>query len=288
MYKSANRMTPISRDGERLRQKKQKQRIRFAFWMLGVLGVVLISTLLGVRHKTFAVRVVTINGNVQVQTTDIETRVDAIVHDERFHVFPPESILFVPHTRIVHMLTDSFPHIEHVTIERRWTDRTLFISVSERVGSFAWCGETREVPQEHCIVADEQGVLFDHATDNSTPLLRVFGVLAPSAEHESVHPLFARVEPPYLALMHAQKQALQEAGFNATEVVFRDKDVFFTLDKGFEVRLDATYPTTENIRALLSVLSLDELANVSLDALQYVDLRFGERVFYTFDPGAHE
>jgi len=233
---------------------------------------------------------------VGTQTVDRDT-VEALVREKLkgnyYIAYARENSEIFPRRDIKEALLNVFPRLASARAER--VDmHTIVVKVSERKPYALWCGETyleTRRPSEACWFIDDTGFVFDRAPVFSGGVyLEVYGVLE-GKQNES--PLRAHVPLTSFNLLHTVAQALiRDLGEPLRIVLKPEGEVTVTMKKsasypvlaGVELRFKDTTSAETIMKNLLAALPVQFPADVTLKKkLLYIDMRFGNKIFFGFE-----
>lgn len=280
MYKSATQHEErVSPRVQKLRKQKRKQHIIVWSVVFIVLCILVGVFMWGTHTETLRVRDIVVEGTQNVSPKTIRAAVEARVADGRFSLINKNSTLFFPKEQVASALYAQFPRIHTAVVSPQIATRDVHIRVSEREPFAVWCaplGDTEDARE--CFYIDEAGVVFERAHE-PYELLVVEGSTVPSEIYPQSEPFLRTVEPEHFKNMNAFIALLTENGFHPQQVVFDGADITIALMGGYDIRADITRAGEDSMIALLSILSQKELADARAQLL-YIDIRFGERVYY--------
>lgn len=280
MYKSATQHEErVPPRVQKLRRQKKRQRIILWGSILFLLCIMVVVFVWSTHTPAFRIQKVVVEGAHDVSPKTIRAAVEARVVDGTFSLINKNSTLFFPEEQVASALYAQFPRIHTAVVSPQIATRTVHIAVSERTPFAVWCAPTHN--PEHareCFYIDEAGVVFERAHEPHE-LLVVEGSTVPSELYPQREPFLSTVEPEHFKNMNAFIARLTENGFHPQQVVFDGADITIVLVEGYDIRADITRAGEDNIIALLSVLSEKEVADARAQLL-YIDLRFGERIYY--------
>ncbi|MEX0918641.1 MAG: hypothetical protein WDZ85_01610 [Candidatus Paceibacterota bacterium] len=293
-------MARESRDIIRARQKQQARRLRLLktylwlfFYTFVFVGLVLLSQLDRLAVTDLAVR-----GEEAVSADKLKQTIRPLLAGNHFYLFSRRNVLLLPRAEIRQTAYRQFPRIGDLAIEVE--DQTLILTVSERRPAALWC------QAEECWYMDDSGFVFASAPDFSDNVfLKIHGspVDADSTETRLVgtSPLATRpLELADLILLPTARtvliNTLQAAGLEQVEItkvtVTADHDYEFIIRQSvaegpltwrllFDSRDDFDH-SLANLTAALVSESFKREYEDKAGRLDYLDLRFGNKVFYRF------
>ncbi len=156
---------------------------------------------------------------------------------------------------------------------------SLVVSVTERKPAYLWCGSgySQEENKEACFFMDRDGYIFASAPYFSGDVF--FEWYGPT-EEKSENPIGDRFLPyAEFKKLVSFREAISSLGLKTTRLIAKaDGDYALTLkDSG-----DILFNSDQEFDALLGNLDSAIGALVSIKALEYVDLRFGNKIFYRY------
>lgn len=270
MFRSRRNLLP-----PRLRARR-----RHALLIRGVLAVFLIlGAFTGAvalsRVDSLSVVAVNVRGASTVPVSDIESLVRDELSGNRLFLFPRSNIALYPKREIAAAVSALSPRIRSVSVARD-DARAIGITVAERTPHALWCGNSPAVA-EPCYFLDETGVIFAESPEFSGDVFfRYFGPV----EGGPAGAAFLPGEFPELDFF---TRSVQEAEVKAVSLSVLDgPDAELTLSDGTRILFNRTHDLSGVLQNLSSVLGADIFRSQGALALDYVDLRFGNKVFYKF------
>lgn len=252
--------------------------------LLKLSGVVFfVLTLIGgflyiVRLPSLQVTAVSISGNSLVETQDLYDAVERELAHSYGWLVPKRNIFFIPEESIQASVLSQFPRVNSATLEfTTWSSLTL--TVEERVPQAMWCGENRlgEGSTPTCYFLDAQGFVYAPApTFTGEVYLRFYGPL------EAGEPVGQSFLTP--AFFHSLLTFTNAVGASNVAIVefalIDEEDAEVYLEDGTKILIDPSEDLERVLDNLLSVLHSDALRDRPQLKLEYLDLRFGNKVYY--------
>jgi hypothetical protein len=235
----------------------------------------------------FSIQTIEVTGAKEVPAPLITGYVESLLFDGSHPLLSRSNVFLYPRVAIGKAIVDYFPRIRTAAISREsFLAQTIRVAVEEREAYARWCLPTfaEGVPPEECFLLDDGGFIFaDTAT--STGVVRT-GYVFTGALAASTSPIGQRFLPGRIAGILALLERLGQAGHDAKSVaVESERDFEVRLlpaagsGRGFIVRASFGNDGEAVVRNLELVLSSDVLRGREAE-LEYVDLRFGNRVYY--------
>ena len=276
---------------EELKRKKRKtlrnKIIIFTFCFLILMtGLVFLS-----RWKKINIENIQVSGNKVIDTDTIEAVVQKDLAGHYFWLFPKTNFLLYPKKYIRNNLENTFKRFLDVSIS---LDRmkTLKISVSEREGKYLWCGTLipaliNDTSSYKCYFTDQYGYIFDEAPYFSG---NVYFKFYGKNDGNSANPAGTYFLKNNFDKIVEFKNALSEFGLNPTSFWLDENgDANIALSSeptaGAKIifKLDSDYEKiTQNLQAAITTDPLQTKLKTSLSSLLYIDLRFGNNIYYKF------
>ncbi|HEY4524467.1 MAG TPA: hypothetical protein VJL36_01795 [Candidatus Paceibacterota bacterium] len=282
--------------------KKTARRRPAAAWRLPVWLLLLVLVVAGglaffFNSDRFALRAIEIRGQHLLTAEMIATAARQTLAGRRWFFFRRDRYWFYSPTQLSAALRARFTRLAAVTPQiSGWN--TLQLQVTERRTAALWCAED-SVPTENCFYLDETGLAFARAPHfSASPLITIVGADPPAV---SSTPLLNSQPLPRARFHHLLnlKLALEEFFRSAppldnfavqkiTATADGDYKFYFTgpnqTPAGFEIIITRTQTVAEILDRLESVLAVPEFQAELTPAarLEYLDLRFGHKIFYRF------
>jgi hypothetical protein len=143
----------------RRKKKLRKFIVVSALVVLGIAGLSLAS-----RVDKLAISKVVLEGATIVEEKDVKAIVDETIAGSYVWLFSKRNVLIYPRKKVARELLDKEKRIEtlFLTIEN---NTELHIRITERGGKYLWCGEDPEAvtTYSNCFFLDDTGYIFDEA-----------------------------------------------------------------------------------------------------------------------------
>jgi len=239
----------------------------------------------GSRSDRVTIQNIEIKGAEYVKEDSLLFVVEEEISGKYFWLFPKGNILIYPKKNILANVL-KYKRIDGASIYMKDLD-TVVLSVTERKPAYLWCAEEEKTGggeenymEEKCFFMDKNGYIFDEAAYFSNS---VFFKFYGGMSGDPIGNTFLSVDEFSKILIF--KDALEEFGISSH--IFRalpGGDYKFVTGGGGAVifhKKQDLQKVLENLKSAMSVSDLsDSLAGANLD---YIDLRFGNKVFYKFE-----
>lgn len=240
-----------------------------------VLGALIVGVWYGTRAEEMTIRAVSISGAETVEHGEIFKRVEAALTGSYAVLVPKRFAYTYPRTSIVREV-ERIPRIETASVERH-TRTELAVVVTEHRPVALWCAH--HTP-DTCLFITEDGVGFSEAPE-------LHGALFIRYQAEGVEPQignsvgaaqfidatrgFARA----LFLRHGMRVH--------TITTTADGDIRYRIAGGGELLTAGSAAVPDVFGNLDSLLFSDSFEHLTPGNFQYIDLRFGNRIFVKED-----
>lgn len=269
-----------------IREKKMRQRRRIFLQfsiLFGVLVVICI-VLLNLRFTRFDQVLVT--GNKVLIKEDVEDYVKENLHGRIAVILPKDSVIFYKRQVLEDLLKNRFSRIDSVKFYRN--GHTLKVLIKEYEGSYLWCGESYSV-DSGCYFLDSVGHIFDKSPYFSgSAYLKFYGPRGASkdqiigsefVDEKTFDNFLSSIDQlQYLGFKVTNFVVLEQNQVDATVLVGNhEAHVFLLVDDNYSKRIN------DLALAMTQKPLVDEKEN-NFSSLEYLDIRFDDKVYYKFIP----
>ena len=261
---------PFRKERESLRARRQKLRalaLVFCFVLIGAI-------VYGVSELSYTPKLlinnVSVVGAKEVPPKLVRTYVETKLNDGTNPILSRQNIFLYSRALIEQSIIKYFPRIKGASISREsMLAQAIKVSVEERQPFALWC-------DEKCFLMDDGGFIFASAPALPGKSYMTFGggIFATST------PIGQTFLPKAFAGVLELIKRLRQAGF-APQGAIAENEKDFSVKFGEGFVLLALFGDDANalVRNLQLALSSDPLRG-KVNKLEYVDLRFGNRVYY--------
>lgn len=265
--------TRVFRKPYRVRRKKSIFRNRF-FWP-GILIAVIIGTI--VYFVAFApffqIKEIRISGNVKVQKESLENFIWENV-SKKMLIFQTKSILLANLQETEKSILEKFPNVSKVDIKRNLPD-IITVGIEEKKPLLIFCKNA-----DFCFYLDEKGVIFDQINETVESLITIM----------DKRPLEVKLGEKAIEddLLKNIKEIISklESGTEifTKKIILFEKKITFKTEQNWEIYFNQEENIPNQIQNFTLVLK-EEIPLENRGNLEYIDLRFGNRVYYKYKPG---
>lgn len=218
-----------------------------------------------------------IRGAMTLPPQRIEAEIRQELAGPVFRFLPRDNFFLVSAESIERRLRGRFPQIETVNVGKRFPNR-LIVAVGERQLWGVYCERPDETkPPRTCFYLDTHGVAYSEVAAVEGWLLPV--IYAPVLDGDGG----TAVAPATLEFYSRAREALAVIDAHllaATVSTSTPDDIRLSLAEGWELWVSTNRPVGEWLTVLRTVLE-KEISD-RRGELEYVDLRFGNKVFYKY------
>jgi cell division septal protein FtsQ len=258
---------------QRLRARRRRMRlVMFSICLL--CGAGLIGGLGLVSHaERLVIKDVRVDGAQQLSANALTAAVQSGLSDNIFKIFAKANIFLYPKKSIENALATQFPRIKDVKLSRPGLlAQAVVVTVQERQPYAKWC------EGQSCYFMDSNGFIFAEA-DASAPTTAYLFRMGLIPKQNPIGQTFLRGR---LAGIVHFLELLSAAGYKPQGIeVENEKEFAVPLTDGPTLMVPFDVEGEKILHDLQLALDADSVRGREGE-LQYVDLRFGNRVYYKF------
>ncbi len=256
---------------------RARRRLRAVF-LLGAFFGLLLLCLGGSLWLSYApqleVREIQVRGHSTLAEEDMRAFAENLAEEKYWGLLPKRNVFLYPKRTLEERLLSSFPKLLSVEVSLEDFHR-LSIVVEERTPLALWCGHSKEERGE-CLFLDREGYTYAPAPEFSgVVFVRYFGAL----KGEVGTQFLTEREFRSVAALVAE---LGSHGEPSDVEITTDGDAQVSFIEGFKVFFALKDRSEDILERFRLVLEAEPLKGGGLEKISYVDLRFGDRVVYTF------
>lgn len=275
-----------------LREREQKRRNKKRLIIAAIVTVVVLLFVFLFSRSFWNITTINIQGTSLIKQDKLESSVREHLSGNNLYLFSKANVLFLSSGELETFLQDTFPRISDIHVSKRLL-HTLTINVTERTGMYLWCGDIPRVlasSNDACQFIDDEGVLFSDAPYFSGPVhFVIFGrkTLENTVKPELGVSLFNEAD--ITSFMFMEKE-LAKHNLKAYGIFITPDETRILLSRDLTpeknvIRLNARVPLDKALRNLFAALDVSQLKTQmekSADELEYLDLRFTNKVYFKF------
>ena len=258
------------RPKERLARRRRRRRVIAAFVVCVLMGVSVWGVGIISYNEHFAIDDVSVAGTKVLSPRVLKAAFDTKLYDGAYHLFSRTNVFLFPASDIVRALENDYLRISTLSISRpSLLSQAVRVTITEREPKYSWCDTT-------CYLMDANGFIFATLDKAATTTGYVFkGGLV-----ENRLPVGQTFLRGRLNGITELFRGLEAVGFTPKgATIENDMDVRVDLAEGFYLKV--SFGSDPHVIAKnLELITGSDALKGKLYTLSYVDLRFGDKVYY--------
>lgn len=245
------------------------QRIMGGVLVFVFIVLLVLCTWYGTRIKAATITSVTVSGGETISHELVKTLVEAELEGEYIRLIPKRFAFLYPKSSIIISLQD-IERIKYITVART-SLTSLSVSFKEYAPDALWCSSE----DGHCVYVDKHGYAFGRAPllkGGSFLRLNKLGVEPVSRVQAFDSENYNRIKD-LVTLLESKNWFVDTV---QTDVV---GDAYVLLAEGGELKVALQDSPEQIVENLFTVLSSPDFAEITPGNFEYIDLRFGNKVF---------
>ncbi len=265
-------MARVALPESRLKSRKRKYRLRLLTVFCVFVGI-LCGLIVGLAHiPVLQVQHITVSGTQTLSSSTIRTFVESRIEGEYALVIPKRNIFLYPKQQINEALLALYPVLASADVHAG-DFQTITVNVVERSPRALWCSETGG-----CLFMDENGIIYADAPTFSAPVYVMYYGVA-SGDTLPKQYLTAAQFQSLSALVDAIGLKLPNEQITAVQVDAQN-DVHVQFVSGFELKFALADASGDIFERFTLALTNPPFSDHPLSAIAYLDLRFGDKLYY--------
>lgn len=238
--------------------------------VIGIVALLLTVLWYGTRVPSLTLVDVKASGGETIAHTEVEKLVQDTLEGNYLGFIPRRFAWLYPEQEVIEKVSAQ-ERIYNVQVTRH-RGTGLIITYSEYVPHALWC---TSITEESCVFLDDQGYAFSHAPQLSGGSFLRFVTSGREAVIGEVP-----IEKSIFTAAEEVVRLLAEKGWFVSHVeIDQVGDVFLSLVGGGELKIHTEEAPALMVENLLTVLTAPEFEHVEPGNFQYIDLRYGNKVF---------
>ncbi|MBI2628407.1 MAG: FtsQ-type POTRA domain-containing protein [Candidatus Niyogibacteria bacterium] len=254
------------------RKTRRRRAIRRLLFFIFGAGIILSGAIYVFYLPKFRIKDIDVPALKTLSQDEIKEFSKEILSAKIAGLLPADNILLAPIEKIKTGLKSKFLRIKEIEVSRRWPD-ILKIDILERS---TWAVYCQKGEKNGCYLSDNQGLLFASAPEFEGNLLLKLYDERPSAGQFSLGDFILNQKN--FTLISEFENELEKAGKHISKIIFKDDQEEFYVGS-WKITLDFEINKETAIKNLF--LALTEIGGFE-NKLDYIDLRFGDKIFYKF------
>ncbi len=266
----------------KIRRRKRAQRTRLFILILAALFV-LFGGLVGATWiPNIRIHTVALEGVKTANAEELEKVVQEKISKKYFFVIPANNIFLYPKKDIVKELLSQFPILKSVSV-RATNFESISVEVAEREVYALWCGASPTI-ESPCALMDENGLTFGLAANFSgDAYYEYYGGATTTVGFKSAYAPKQFLNPDDFHKLSTLVKALansQPKTQVSRIVVDENGDVKVSFENGFRIIFALKDAGGDVFERYSLALAAAPFANRPINDFEYLDLRFGDKLYY--------
>ncbi len=238
----------------------------------------------------FRINEISVQGIEVLDEKQFKGEIANLLNGKLYRIIPYNNIFIIPTAKISAELSQKFPILKRIAVIRNFSQK-LSIEIEERKPEAIWCltfandliatstvfttSSSPSLGRDSCAFVDEKGFIFGPA-----PIFS--GTIFPKFFDKRGQPSVIgkeMISDAEFQKLRAFKDLLVKNDINVAKIILKDEGIYEVYSKeGWYILLNAKNepnPSFNNLK-----LVLDTQIKEKRPKLDYIDLRFGKKVFY--------
>ena len=238
--------------------------------LIGI-GLLLTAVWYGTRVSFLTIADVTIEGGETINHETVKKTVEGVLEGDYLGLVPRRFAWTYPDEEILEQVR-TIPRVKDPILERV-SGTAIHLSFSEYIPHALWC---QGRGSEECYFIDDAGYAFTRAPRLEGGTFPRFHTIGTEAKERT-----NMIPTDDLRAIETLREALSDElglpiAFVETDMV---RDVFLGVAGGGEIKATLRMSSEETVSNLKSILASKEFSDIKPGGFQYIDLRFGNKVF---------
>ncbi len=271
--------TRVQLGESKFKQHRKRQRVAHVY-LVGMVMLAMFGGMVALSRASFLqIMDVSVSGSHAVITSAIQRSVQQQIAGTYTYLFAKNNIFLYPKETIRMNILEQFPTLSHVKI-RAENFHTVTVAVVERQPSSLWCGSTFTVTTEtaNCVLLTEDGLAYAPSANYSGNTYNKFygGVASSSLPWQ-----FLTIEQ-FRSLSALVNVIVKKEMIDTISGVSVDSsdDVHVVFSSGFTLVFRLHDKSNDVLERLFLVQGSLPFLSQPLSTFEYIDLRFGDKVYY--------
>lgn len=304
MYNLRNSRKDFLRSQNVARKRRKRRFIKISIKLAVLLLLIVALAWLSWISKLSIGNVVVV-GNSSVEASELQKDINKILDGKYALIFSKRNAMIYPKKEIRELVLNNYPRVENVIVKTEGLN-ILNVLIEERKPLALWC------TTPNCYLMDKNAFIYEKYEDHSASASALVSrdtstssvasstsenaVQKSSAENDLVkfHGNEEAVGPAPIGKhafdkklfeeMFSTSKVMETLGFKVSDITYKEKNsitfglkdngrIIFSDKKSFEESLD-------NLKSALSSSAFKGKSSTAYNTFEYIDLRYGNKVFY--------
>ncbi len=229
-----------------------------------------------------------VSGNREINSDLIFGIVEKNLDGKYYGIYPKNNLLIYPKKEIENALENSLSWIARADVTA--TFGSISVNIMEREPKYFWCDDQSKPSIEHvCYYVDENGYVFDLAPKFSDHIYFEFYGGTKRSGFMRAQILPVETLRKIVSLKDSLNTIILQSGLLVGKIyglyIYNNGDYDFLVDnKGhdWKINFNLTTDADKKYKAILESPAFIKELSTTDKFLEYIDLRFGKKVFYKF------
>jgi hypothetical protein len=278
-------MTNLGPKVRNLRLKDRRKIYRMAvvlFWIFSIIYFISASYIL-TRLESFRVEKIVIEGNLLAKEEDIQAIIDDVTGNDTYRIFSHHNYFIYPQSQIRNSILKNIIPIKDIVFEKI-PPLTIKLKVEERQPFALFCKKgikALSVDSSNCYFFDKEAIVYSKAPSFSNePFIKFSGFVEGEITPGTV--LFTKEKMQEYTFLF---NSLENENIVIQEFIKNDDgDLVLSTKGGTQLIVSERVGLSKSLENLKVFLADEKSANLSeaLSRLEYLDLRFGNKIYYRY------
>lgn len=269
--------------GESRRIKRKRIFVKvFLFFITIILFFAGLSSLFYISK--FRIQKITIEGNLKTNAEQVSLIINSILDKKYLKILPYDNIFITPKEKIKEEVFNNLLRINSISIDREFPD-SLLIKIGERKPVALFCGNYPEEEMEEivapnkCMFLDKNALVFEEAPIFSNNLYVRF--FYDSLNNNEISLREKIIDEHMFDNLIKFIGLLDKNSIKTIKIIVQEEDIYqlFT-NEGWYIILNKDNTSLGYLNNL--IVSLDNQIKDKRSNLEYIDIRFGSKIFYKY------
>lgn len=255
-----------------LKEKRRRKKI-IRRWFIGIGILIFLALISYVSHlPKLSVESVVISENSFVNDSETIDRINGVLDGRHLFLFSKRNFLLIPRSKIKEIVTEDIA-VKNVDINLNGL-KQISVEIEEYEGVLKWCGNSYLNPGS-CYLINNLGVVF--ANDIFVDVPVIYGIF------ENEENIIGKeiMELGDFVNLTSFATNLTELNIHVDYIDTEDGETFAIHTTESPYILITNYISSEDLlNNLNTVIETEEINEAQFDNIEYIDLRFDNRVFY--------
>jgi hypothetical protein len=260
-----------------------ERRRLFAKRMTLIFGALIILIIVGVvlllRIGAIQIKETNIEGANIIDKNEIQNTVDESLSGNYLWVIPKSNTFLYSVKKLNSTLIQRFPGISTLSISRVGFKK-ISIKIGERKPEALWCSDAKEGDVPECYFVDNSGIVFARAPFFSGNVYFMY-----RGKLDKEDPLGAQIftVKDFLVFQAFIKQTTNKLGISIVGAELKEQGDFdLLLSSGVRILLNRKMSYDDIYNNMFTIIKSKEFSSSTstLNSLDYIDMRFGNKIFY--------